>query len=306
MKHFLIKSIIFLVICLTIFYFIFYSVDGYADGMYLKFTTPKQSSLVLGTSKAAQGIRPEILNKSLGRNDIYNYAFTVIHSPYGPYYLESIKRKLNRASEKGIFILQVDPYGISSTSTDPENPELFREKEGPVGQLESVNTNPNIGYMLRHYPYQYNFIFKRHLGKVGKGFLHDDGWVEITKDMSPIEVEKRIETKTKAYIERTSTYKISRLRIEYLEKTINYLKEYGQVYLVRIPVAQSLFELENILDPEFDRRMTEISEKYTIPYFNYSRDFTEFKYLDGNHLSTTSSALFSEILAKDIISSTND
>ena len=300
MKQFLIKSLFFLSICCGIVCLVFYMADGHADGLYLKFTSPKQSSLILGTSKATQGIQPAVLNSYLGRNDIYNYGFTVVHSPYGPYYLESITKKLDKNFKNGIFILQVDAYGISSTASNPEDPELFREKESAVGKIANVNSKPNFEYLLWHYPYKYIFLFKRKMGLVGKGFLHDDGWVEVTENMNPKEVEKRIKSKTKAYKRRNSEYNFSKVRLKYLEKTIDMLQAHGEVFLVRMPVAKPLLDLENQLDTNFNNKMQSIAEKYTVTYFDYSNMSKEFKYLDGNHLSKNSSTRFSEILAKDI------
>ena len=52
--------------------FAFFSLaDGTTDDAYLKFTTPKQGSLILGSSIAAQGIHPKELNAVLKRDDIY-------------------------------------------------------------------------------------------------------------------------------------------------------------------------------------------------------------------------------------------
>ena len=300
MKLFLIKSLLFLVICSGLIYLTFFVADGHADGLYLKFTSPKQNSLILGTSKATEGIQPSVLNSKFNRKDIYNYAFTVVHSPYGPYYLRSIKKKLNSSAENGIFILQVDPYGVASTASNPENIQLFREKEGAVGMIENVNSKPNLEYLLYHYPYQYVFLFKRKLGNVGKGFLHDDGWVEITENMNPSEVKKREESKVEAYRKRTAQYNISQIRLTYLEKTIEFLQYHGEVYLVRMPVAKPLLDLENELDPEFNSRMQNMADNHSISYLDYSHMHSEFEYLDGNHLSKNSSTLFSEILAKDI------
>lgn len=306
MKSFIFRSLIFIFICISFFYFIFSLADGQSDGMYLKFTTPKQSSLIIGTSKAAQGIRPDILNQKLDRSDLYNYAFTVVQSPYGPYYLKSIQRKLELSNREGIFILQVDPYSISSTSDDPNDTEFFRERNGPVGKIENVNSKPNLEYLIWHYPFQYSFIFKRHLGAVGKGFLHDDGWVELDKNMDSTAVNERIKGKTKAYKIRTTEYKISTIRIKYLKSTIDYLQNHGKVYLVRVPIAEPLFELENQLDRNFDNRLNSIAEDFNIPYFNYSGLSKDYKYSDGNHLSTDSSVDFSELLANDIIKWNSD
>ena len=115
MKKFLFKLFLFL-ITFFLFIYIFFSKleDQLAqDNFYFKFTTPKQSSMILGTSRALQGLIPEIINKELNI-DIYNYAFTVMNSSYGPSYLNSIKKKLNKNSKDGVFILAVDPWSIST------------------------------------------------------------------------------------------------------------------------------------------------------------------------------------------------
>ena len=41
--------------------------NGKIDGFYLRFTTPKQHSLVIGNSRAAQGIVPSVVNESLSK-----------------------------------------------------------------------------------------------------------------------------------------------------------------------------------------------------------------------------------------------
>ena len=70
MKTFLVQISIFIGICSLSFIAIFSLADGATDAFYLKFATPKQSSLIVGSSRAAQGIIPNIIND----NDINTFS----------------------------------------------------------------------------------------------------------------------------------------------------------------------------------------------------------------------------------------
>ena len=94
---------------------------GGVDAFYGRFASPPAGSLVLGTSRAAQGIQPAVLAARLGgRFDgpLLNYAFTLTHSPYGPAYLASIRRKLRPEVRNGLLILAVDPWSLSLTGPE--------------------------------------------------------------------------------------------------------------------------------------------------------------------------------------------
>lgn len=84
-SRFLHKIIIFSIPLIVIFAIVLGQADGYTDPFYIRFTTPKQNNLILGTSRAAQGLQPDVF-KDILETDVYNYAFTVTHSPYGPTY----------------------------------------------------------------------------------------------------------------------------------------------------------------------------------------------------------------------------
>ena len=111
---------------------------GGVDAFYGRFTSPPAGSLVLGTSRAAQGIRPAVLTARLGgqfEGPVLNYAFTLTHSPYGPAYLRSIQRKLRPETKNGLFIVAVDPWSLSLTG--PEG--AFPEDNSFIGQLHQVS-----------------------------------------------------------------------------------------------------------------------------------------------------------------------
>ena len=68
--------------------------NGFVDPHYLKFASPKQSSMILGTSRSSLGLCPEVFKEN-GFAEMYNYSFTIVESPWGEDYFESITRKLD-------------------------------------------------------------------------------------------------------------------------------------------------------------------------------------------------------------------
>lgn len=298
MKRFLVQTFAFLSLLVALGVGVFYVADGHADGIYLKFTTPQQSSLILGTSKAAQGLHPSVFNRVLGRQDMYNYAFSVIHSPYGPAYLESIKNKLDRSTEDGVFIVTVDPHSIASKTEDPNDSLQFRENESPVGEIEDVTASPNFEYLIFHYPEQYIYLLTRKINYVSQGKVHEDGWVATNLPAGPEMVEYRTRLKVKSYTKQVKRYQFSEARLKYLEKTISFLKQHGDVYLVRLPVVEPILELENSIVPDFEQKITKVAEKHDLNFLDLSKKPEKYTYDDGNHLDERSGKLASKHIAE--------
>ena len=216
-----------------------------SEPYYYRFTTPKQSSLILGSSRSAQGLNPEIINKQIGSN-LYNYSFTINNSPYGPYYFNSIKKKLSKKNNDGIFILTVDPWSISTKKIHFDNTELFDEKNMFIGKLNIVNMNPNIYYLFNHYKTK-NFKDLFFLDTNNQEFfLHKKtGWLEVNVLMDSSSLSKRFQRKNDIYKNHMNKYEFSENRYKFLKKTINYLSDYGKIYLVRLPIHNSMMEIEN-------------------------------------------------------------
>ena len=72
MRKFLLTSLFLLIVVGGFFFFILTRVDGYIDTHYLKVNSPRQSNLILGTSRAAVGVNPDILYDYLSSN-YYNF-----------------------------------------------------------------------------------------------------------------------------------------------------------------------------------------------------------------------------------------
>ena len=219
MKRFILQTCLFVAMVKLSMLGVLLQADGYSDPFYLRFTTGKKTSLVLGTSRTAQGIQPQILNSLLNRCDFFNYSFTIGTSPYGPTFLNSIMQKLDTTAENSIFILTVDPWGISSTGVDPNNVNEFKENKLLLATTKNVNINPNIPYLIKNFdaPYYQILFNKIPMSFRKQTLLHPNGWLEVLTDMNEQQRKnnrlERIKEYKKHYFPR---YSFSQTRLNYL------------------------------------------------------------------------------------------
>ena len=306
MKRFLIQVFLFSALLLIGMLLVFLMANGKSDAYYVRFTTPRQSSLILGTSRAAQGLQPSVFNEIIYKNSakhIFNYSFSLIDSPYGPAYYESIKRKLDPDTRDGIFIVTVDPWSISDTAADLNNADDFIETKSFISKTKYVNLNPNLFYLVKSYGEPYINIIRKWNTTTALN-LHQDGWLEVDAPMDSVHVAKSLEAKLAFYRKNyLPAYKFSDLRLNYLAKIITYLQEHGKVYLVRLPVHQMMFTIEDELMPDFDEKIKDITMDGNIPYLNFRLLKNEYQYVDGNHLYKASGKQVSAIVAEWVVQS---
>lgn len=300
MKKFIFKSVLFITIIATIFTVILLQVDGYTDPFYIRFTTPQKDNLILGTSRSAQSLQPKIFDSILHK-EFFNYSFTIAYSPFGPTYLNSIKKKLNPQAKNGIYIITVDPWSISDEN--PNDSTKFEENNLTLAYVNSVNVYPNFEYLLKEYEGRYYKLLKgkyyhRLRKSGGKMFLHNDGWLEVTIPMDSLSVAKRLNNSIESYrTNKLPNRKFSSLRLNYLKQTITFLKSHGKVYIVRLPVAPEMLKIEQELMPDFNEIINTV-----IPISNGYLDMTSenhlYQFIDGNHIWKESGKLTSEKIAK--------
>lgn len=303
MKRFIIHIVLFGLLILSSILTVFCLADGTTDASYLKLTTPKQSALVLGTSRAAQGIQPRYLNSELKRDDVYNYAFQLPTSPYGEAYLESIKKKIDLKTSNGLFILDVNPWTLARQIDTMTNEEILRDRNKFVDKTSCVNLSPNIEYLVESYGSSYIQLImdKYRKGDVQTVFVNEDGWLEVTIESNKINNMQGIGVKIDRYRKKLDVHDgWSEYRLNYLHQTISFLKEFGKVYMVRIPVIDDMHTIENQLLEGFDDRMESISEMHQIPYINLMPQNRHYSYTDGNHLDSASGRQFTIELARQI------
>lgn len=293
MKRFIFQSILISIISLSAILIIMLRADGYTDPFYVRFTTSKQQNMILGTSRAAQGLQPKVFEQIL-KKDINNFAFTAEHSPFGEVYLESIKRKHNK-KEDGLFIIAVDPWSISSWSSSPNDLSQFRENKLCLNKTKIVNLNPNIFYILDNLSERRLDILFQNKSNM---FLHKDGWLEISNiKMDSASVADRVSSKIETYRnQHLPKANFSSTRLQYLIKTVCYLKEYGDVYLVRLPIHEKMMEIEKELMPDFDSKIKEAID-LSDGYLDMTPENSLFNYTDGNHLYKDSGKKVSKIIA---------
>ena len=273
---------------------------GGVDAFYGRFASPAAGSLVLGTSRAAQGIRPAVLAARLGgqfEGPLLNYAFTLTHSPYGPAYLASIRRKLRPGVRNGLFIVAVDPWSLSAAGrANTVGREVFPEEKSFIGQLREVSQRPNLAYLLR---YQTKPLYRLPLDfATATERLHPDGWLEVNIGLGSAQVRARTARKLLDYQQLAATQHLAAGRLAALRQTIEFLQPHGRVVLVRLPVGPGLLALEQQYQPGFDGQMRQLAVGLAVPYLDYST--APYATTDGNHLQKAASEAFSQQLAADL------
>ncbi|MBK9598205.1 MAG: hypothetical protein IPO60_07710 [Flavobacteriales bacterium] len=308
MRAFLKTFALFMILPLAVFIATVYQADGRSDPYYLRFTTPPQGSLIVGDSRSAQGIQPRVLDSVLHtggwQGKTFNYSFALNKSNFGPAYYKSIRKKLDPNSRDGVFVLSVDPWNISRSKTLTEEEDEQEEQERSfVARMWSVNMYPNVEYLLREYPYPFLTILALDAGQRSDELeLHEDGWMEVSVDLSPKEVAKRIKDKTRSYEDRRlATDTLSTLRIAYLRKTVDLLKQHGTVLLVRLPVHSNIHAIEERYMPDFNRFMEHLAESKDVTYFVIPPDDGKWSFTDGNHMTPTSGAKVSRIIGEELL-----
>lgn len=272
---------------------------GYVDYFYEKFTSPKAKSLILGDSRSLQGIQPAVIdnyfmNKYSG--PILNYSFTIAQISYGPLYRESVERKLDNSSDKGLYILIVHPWVLSTREEDDEENGLFFEENKPPHNMKFVDLNPNFEYFFRNLNY---FHFRSIFRKTSK--LHKDGWLEESNlPKNKIMLQNWRDNQVKMYSSYSRQWNKSTYRLKSLDSLISFLNLRGTVCLVRMPVCKQILEIEENYWNDFDEDISHIAEKQDVQYFNFRNDTCVYTFYDGNHVDKFSGKEFTQALCDSI------
>lgn len=292
MKQFVRSILVFSLFVLAVILSVFCLIDemGWSDWAYKRFRTSGEKSLILGTSRAAQGILPSVINKSLDGMGlylpIYNFSFTGTASPYGELYYKAVDKKIDKSSYKnGLFILSVDPWGLS---INEEDKDVYREYNRCLAYVD-VYMKPNFQYM---------FKYISPLSNDKSMTLHDDGWYELDIPMDSLELERRIDNKKKEY--GNVTIEKSQYRLNWLAKTIQLLKSKGRVFLCRIPPSDYFVNLENRLWPDFDNDMNIVAKNNDVTYISLIHAHSLYRTIDGQHIYKEDGKIFTKELCDSI------
>lgn len=323
MRSFLLNILYFSLIAIVIHIVFAYCADGSTDEYYLKFSSSKQSSLVLGTSRALQGVIPSVVDSVLDYQspNLFNFAFTLTSSPYGECYLDAIKAKLGNDTSKGYFIITIDPWSISERKSIP--PEIDDRRSVLFG-MRNFNSHPNFEYLMKKYPSGWGMIpFKnlelmllkknykklyKKLNNSAKGsftYLNNDGWLDVYTSLDKTFVAQKEVKKFSIYKQNSLDRQFSTYRYDYLIKIIEYLSSRGKVYVVRLPVHPEMLQIESDYIANFDHVISTAISK-SEGYLDMTTSEHGHNFTDGNHLSRHSANDVSIEIGIWISSSLND
>lgn len=294
MDRFVIKVVFYALAATALLIGVYAVLPSDRDYAYGRMISPKQHSLILGSSRTAQGVAPEILAQRLqkpGDQPIYNYAFTMNDSPYGWVYWQSIKRKLIRNKQKtSLFILCVDPWALGDFGKKGE----FRDLNGRLERMKSINTNPNWDYLGHYNIYQSLFNRYLHLNAQTGRYINDK------PALDSVRLQRYIDAKLQDYRTHALSFKASEYRIANLKEIMNMLGANGKMFMVRMPVSPQMHQIEQSIWPDFDKRMQAIAKAYHIPYINFTNRNAQFATTDGNHLQKQAGEAFTRDLCDSI------
>lgn len=283
--------------------------DGTTDDYYLKFSSPKQSSLILGTSRAKQGIIPSVLSSSIENRNLqfFNFSFALKSSPFGLVYYNAIKQKVDLESKDGCFVVTVDPWSISEKIADLTNtPDSLSVLFG----ISDFTSKPNFKYLFKKFPHGWGRILLNHIEKpilkYSSGQLNSsntgsfsvldkDGWLDVYTSLDSAFIKQKEEVMFETYRNKSINRTDSESRIEYLDTLIEFLSNHGDVYLVRLPVHKEMLSIEQQYMPDFNEKISNAVLK-SKGYLDFSTLDIEYSYTDGNHLTKISAKEVTQIM----------
>ena len=271
-------------------------IDGTALVYFPKFSSEKQHSLVLGTSRASQAILPSVLKDSLSKN-IYNYAFNGTMSPFGDVYTHAILQKLDNEKKDGTFIICVDPWSISIGLDSITGKESIIEERSALNNLRTFNGYPNLEYVYREYHQGWGSFAFNKWRNTSTTTGHDDGWIEVTREIDSTEMAKRKKVKAEGFRNSIPKSRFSDYRFLKLTQLIEILNARGTVYIVRLPVSEVFFEIENEYMPDFDSLMNHLASQSKSSYFQMQPLSTQMIFNDGHHINQSKGPLCTALIA---------
>ncbi|MEQ8706291.1 MAG: hypothetical protein RIC19_20325 [Phaeodactylibacter sp.] len=256
--------------------------------------THRAEHLILGVSRAAVGIAPEVLKSELGLKErVLNFAFIGAVTPYGPDYSRLVHRKIAKGEEPPVFILSVHPDNLSKI----KNRDLWRERSHPVYDLFFVNLNPNVEYILRNIRRKKATLINFKPTALSASFrFFEGGWMGLEGRRAAEFLEEEAET-----IIRLTNKKIpAPERLKALSDLVASLNALGSVILVRMPVSPDVREKEDAIFPDFDEKLKGLAARADVPYLDFSEQSSDFTFFDAHHLNVEGSRVFTRVLAKAI------
>jgi hypothetical protein len=290
MKKFILKIIQQIIIYLVFLIFIIFVFDillrNRIDNFYTKLRSPTNNGLIIGDSRALQGLNPEYFNFP-----IENFAFTIGHSPFDKSYLGFIKKKLLiNSNTKMIHIISVTPWSILTNPSDTSDINPY------------FSNNLHLPFMAPNFEYLYKYVNLSFVSLIkimnSKTETLDNGWCKIKMDSIELasEYSRRVSEKITNYRNKypTEVLHINSERVNNLEEIIDFLSTTGSVIICRLPISNEMLQLENEKFKCFNSLMSTVAKQTNSNYI----DLTDLivQTTDGNHIFYKDACKVSAIL----------
>lgn len=258
---------------------------GKLDPFFLRLRTEHNGGLVIGTSRAAQSLEPQYID------DVdYNFAFTIFHSPFDNDYYQLIKKFHKSKNTTYKHVVCVDPWSLFSYAGD----KYENTNPGFAGNIHSSVILFSWLYLIKYVKLKgFDFLYARDYVSQSGRYVVDIGDSEYRE-----EKDRRLKAKIESYQKKETFVKgiYSKTREKNLMNIIKFLNKSGSVCLIRLPVSEEMFQLENRMCPEFSNLMKDISTKMDVDYFDLTNRNREFRYTDGNHIWNKESSKISTLV----------
>jgi hypothetical protein len=264
-------------------------------GLY-KFSGPPRKGLVLGISRVARAIQPEILNKELD-TEILNFGIDLRSTSYGDIYLEAVKRRLDSNITDGVFILSVEPWSISCVRDSVSQDLLFPEENSTYSKLWTYEPSVNFEYLIRDYKKGWGNLLITYLRNNSKAVCHKDGWIDLSTPVDSNKMRLRKNSEIKWLKDLVPFFSLSDERKKAFESLIEFLNTKGEVYLIRLPIDDDFYNLENNYMPNFNSYIDSISARYRVPYYEMQSLSPMVIFNDGHHLNRDFAPFISQKVA---------
>lgn len=242
------------------------------DPYYVKLLERSKGGLILGDSRALQGLDPDQFDFPLE-----NFAFTIGHSPYDRSYIKLIKKKVPKG-EGFQHIVSVAPWSLINISGQQEDINPFFSES-----LKLPLIKPNFEYISKYMDLSFTNLLQL---LPSHAFTTDKGWLRQGMDSVDLyrEYPRRVKEKIANYETKYPKVgiDIETQRVQNLLEIIALLKESGNVTIIRLPVSRDMMELENRRFPEFNRLLHSIAELSSSSYIDLTD--MEVQTTDGNHI----------------------
>jgi hypothetical protein len=158
--------------------------------------------------------------------------------------------------------------------------------------MNFVDINPNYEYLVKNISF---FHFQAMFRKNSK--THKDGWLEETNlPTSESVFENWKKNQIDLFLKEAKDLEVSDIRLKSLEDLVNELKQYGNVFLIRMPIGKEFLAYEYEYYPDFDVIIDTLAKINHIPYIDFNKFEKTYKTYDGHHLNKFSGKGFTEDL----------